>query len=147
MPTSNDGADYDQMYDATRLVAQFWSRTLLAITLGVMLSKFPANEAIWGAADAIADLLNGFRRHMTPDQIKAARALLGWSREKLGAESGAGESTIRIFEKTGRVQLIKDIAARGDRLIAIRTALEVAGVEFIEGDQPGVKLRARHVDE
>ena len=70
---------------------------------------------------------------MTPDQSRAARGLLDWSQAKLTAQSNLGESTIRDFEKGRRIPSINNLAA-------IRRALELAGVEFIDGDQPGVRL-------
>jgi transcriptional regulator with XRE-family HTH domain len=70
---------------------------------------------------------------MTPDQSRAARGLLDWSQAELAARSNLSESTIRDFEKGRRVPSINNLAA-------IRRALEAAGVEFIDGDQPGVRL-------
>lgn len=70
---------------------------------------------------------------MTPDQSRAARGLLDWSQAELAARSNLGESTIRDFEKGRRTPSINNLAA-------IRRALELAGVEFIDGDQPGVRL-------
>jgi transcriptional regulator with XRE-family HTH domain len=71
---------------------------------------------------------------MTPDQSRAARGLLDWSQAELAARSNLSESTVRDFEKGRRVPSINNLAA-------IRRALEVAGVEFIDGDQPGVRLK------
>jgi transcriptional regulator with XRE-family HTH domain len=70
---------------------------------------------------------------MTSDQSRAARGLLDWSQAELAARSNLSESTIRDFEKGRRVPSINNLAA-------IRRALEAAGVEFIDGDQPGVRL-------
>ena len=70
---------------------------------------------------------------MSPDQSRAARGLLDWSQAELAARSNLSESTIRDFEKGRRVPSINNLAA-------IRRALEAAGVEFIDGDQPGVRL-------
>jgi transcriptional regulator with XRE-family HTH domain len=71
---------------------------------------------------------------MNPDQSRAARGLLDWSQAELAARSNLSESTVRDFEKSRRVPSINNLAA-------IRRALEVAGVEFIDGDQPGVRLK------
>ena len=49
--------DYDVLYDATRAEAEKWSPARLTITLSLMLSKKPVDEARWGAVDAISDLL------------------------------------------------------------------------------------------
>jgi transcriptional regulator with XRE-family HTH domain len=70
---------------------------------------------------------------MTPDQSRAARGLLDWSQAELAARSNLSESTVRDFEKGRRVPSINNLAA-------IRRALEAAGVEFIDGDHPGVRL-------
>jgi transcriptional regulator with XRE-family HTH domain len=70
---------------------------------------------------------------MTSDQSRAARGLLDWSQAELAARSNLSESTIRDFEKGRRVPSINNLAA-------VRRALEAAGVEFIDGDQPGVRL-------
>jgi hypothetical protein len=35
---------------------------------------------------------------ITPAQLRAARAIVGWSREKLAEKSGVGMPTIRDFE-------------------------------------------------
>jgi transcriptional regulator with XRE-family HTH domain len=70
---------------------------------------------------------------MTPDQSRAARGLLDWSQAELAARSNLSESTIRDFEKGRRIPSINNLAA-------VRRALEAAGVEFIDGDQPGVRL-------
>jgi transcriptional regulator with XRE-family HTH domain len=69
---------------------------------------------------------------ITPEQSRGARGLLDWSQTKLGAVAHLSESTIRDFEKGRRVPSINNLAA-------IRTALEAAGIEFINGT--GVKLR------
>ncbi len=71
---------------------------------------------------------------MTPDQSRAARGLLDWSQAELAARSNLSESTVRDFEKGRRVPSINNLAA-------IRRALEAAGVEFIDGDQPGLRLK------
>jgi transcriptional regulator with XRE-family HTH domain len=70
---------------------------------------------------------------MNPEQSRAARGLLDWSQAELAARSNLSESTIRDFEKGRRVPAINNLAA-------IRRALELAGVEFIDGGQPGVRL-------
>ncbi len=73
---------------------------------------------------------------ITPAQSRAARGLLDWSRDQLADSSGAAKRTIVRFEAA-------DGETRDTTLAAIRTALEAAGVEFIEenGGGPGVRLR------
>jgi transcriptional regulator with XRE-family HTH domain len=70
---------------------------------------------------------------MTPDQSRAARGLLDWSQAELAARSNLSESTIRDFEKGRRIPSVNNLAA-------VRRALEAAGVEFIDGNHPGVRL-------
>ena len=73
-------------------------------------------------------------------QVKAARALLGWSQEELAGAAGISVPTIKRLEAQD--------GPLGGRLgtgSKIRTALEAAGVEFIDenGGGPGVRLRKR----
>jgi predicted transcriptional regulator len=75
-------------------------------------------------------------RKVSIRQIKAARELVGWTQDDAAANSGVSITTIKRLEAQdgplgGRV-------ATGERIIA---ALEAAGVEFTNGDQPGVRLR------
>ncbi|WP_376091253.1 multiprotein-bridging factor 1 family protein [Roseomonas sp. CCTCC AB2023176] len=69
-------------------------------------------------------------------QVRAGRGLLAWSRERLAAESGVPIRTLDRFEN-------EEVAPRRATLAAICTALEAAGVEFTDGDAPGVRLRKR----
>lgn len=75
---------------------------------------------------------------ITPDQCRAARALMGWSRADLAARSGVGASTLSDFEGGKRVPYART-------LVDVRRALEAGGVTFIPGDEgsgPGIRLRA-----
>ena len=80
---------------------------------------------------------------MTPDQMKAARALLGWGLKRLAARSDTSIQMVTVFEQTGRVVSLNSISRTVpvDAVAAVRTVLEQAGVVFTNGDQPGVKLR------
>ncbi|HLM39406.1 MAG TPA: helix-turn-helix transcriptional regulator [Microvirga sp.] len=73
---------------------------------------------------------------LTPAQSRAARALIDWSQEELATASHLGLSTVRDFEKGRRVPT-------HNNLVAIRRALEEAGVQFIpeNGGGAGVRLR------
>lgn len=73
------------------------------------------------------------RMSITPEQSRAARALLSISQDDLARSSHLGQSTIRDFEKGRRVP-------SHNNLVAIQSALEAKGIEFIEG---GVKLREK----
>jgi ribosome-binding protein aMBF1 (putative translation factor) len=73
-------------------------------------------------------------------QIRAARALLRWSAEDLAREASLGLATIRRAEVT---ESETSMTAAND--LAVRRALESAGVEFIDenGGGAGVRLRKR----
>lgn len=73
---------------------------------------------------------------ISPEQCRAARALLGMSQELLAKLAGVGVQTVIGFENSTRV-------ARPSTLDAIRQALEAAGAVFIaeNGEGPGVRLR------
>jgi len=75
---------------------------------------------------------------LAPAQIRAARALLHWSAEDLARESAVGLATIRRAENS---QNETSMNAPND--LAVRRALEAAGVEFLDenGGGPGVRLR------
>ena len=62
--------------------------------------------------------------------------MLDWSREQLAAASGIATRTLLRFEAN-------EGETRQSTLIAIRAALEAAGVEFTNGDAPGVRLKAQ----
>jgi ribosome-binding protein aMBF1 (putative translation factor) len=78
---------------------------------------------------------------LTSAQMRAARALLRWSAEDLASKSAVGVTTIRRAELTEHKT---SMTTAND--LAIRRALEDAGVEFIDenGGGPGVRLRKRH---
>lgn len=72
-------------------------------------------------------------------QIKAARALLGWSQSDLAAASSISEPTVKRLEAQDG-----DLGGRAGTAEAITTALEAAGVAFLspeDGGGPGVRLR------
>jgi len=78
---------------------------------------------------------------VTPDQIRAARDLLGWSRKQLGARSGISLNVVKVLEQDGRAMPLFIQTEQVDAEAAIRATLEAAGVQFTNGDEPGVKLR------
>ena len=83
--------------------------------------------------NAIANETKGV---ILPAQVRGARGLLGWTLDQLIAASGVPKSTLIRFENA-------TVAPRASTIEAIRTALEEAGVIFIQqnGDGPGVRLR------
>ena len=71
-------------------------------------------------------------------QMRAARALLRWSALDLAKASKVGVATIR------RVEVVEgEIPVTDANEVALRKALEAAGVEFIDenGGGAGVRLR------
>jgi DNA-binding XRE family transcriptional regulator len=73
-----------------------------------------------------------------PAQIRAGRALLGWSQEHLAKEAEVGLSTVRDAESARR-------AAETAAVASIRSALWNGGVVFtggLPGEGPGVRLVA-----
>ncbi len=78
---------------------------------------------------------------MTPTQVKAARGLLQWGINKLAARSRTTYHLVRTYERSGRVAVTYFRMSLDDPLAAIRAALEEAGIEFIDGDTPWVRLR------
>jgi transcriptional regulator with XRE-family HTH domain len=72
---------------------------------------------------------------MTSAQIRMARAALQWSVRDLAEKSGVHRNTVTRLEAGG--------SAHGPTLDAILRAFETAGVEFTNGDEPGVKLKAK----
>jgi transcriptional regulator with XRE-family HTH domain len=61
---------------------------------------------------------------------------MGWSQATLAKEAGLSEPTVKRFE-TGGARVSAEALAK------MVEALEAAGVEFSDGDQPGVRLRTR----
>jgi transcriptional regulator with XRE-family HTH domain len=60
-------------------------------------------------------------------QIRAGRALLGWSVATLATQSGISEATIRRAEAVDSVP-----SMRADNLLALQRALEDGGVLFLD---------------
>jgi transcriptional regulator with XRE-family HTH domain len=73
---------------------------------------------------------------ITAGQLRAARGLLGWSQTDLAAKANVGRATIADFESGKRAPYART-------LDVLRFALEAAGVEFTNGSEPGVKLKAK----
>ncbi len=68
---------------------------------------------------------------ITVTQLKAARALLGWTQLDLATQSGMSLAAINKLEREA-------VTPRRHTLDILQQTLEQAGVEFIEG--PGVRL-------
>jgi transcriptional regulator with XRE-family HTH domain len=71
-----------------------------------------------------------------PVQVKMARAALGWSMEKLAKMAGVHRNTVSNFET-------KIYAGDPETIQKMKRAMEKAGIEFTNGDTPGVRLRRK----
>jgi transcriptional regulator with XRE-family HTH domain len=74
---------------------------------------------------------------ITREQLKMARAALGWGVRDLAKKAGVAATTISRYENGSD--------AYGETLGRLRRALETGGVIFIDGngDGPGVRLKKR----
>jgi transcriptional regulator with XRE-family HTH domain len=61
--------------------------------------------------------------------------LIGWTQAKLAKPAGIGNPPVSNFEQGRPVS--------ADAVQTMQRALEKAGVEFTNGDRPGVRLRAK----
>jgi hypothetical protein len=91
-----------------------------------------ANSAIWQSTS------RDEKKPLTSPQIRAARALIRWTAEDLSQQSSVSLRTIRRAELAERHTTM---TAAND--LAIRRALESAGVEFIDENGGGLGLRLR----
>lgn len=74
-------------------------------------------------------------------QIRAARALLGWSQQRLADEAGLSPITVKRLEASEET-----FQARFDTVMKVKEAVEVAGVVFRideNGLIHGVSLRRK----
>ena len=73
---------------------------------------------------------------ITGGQIRAARGFLRWSAEDLAARADIGVQTVRRAERAdGTPNML------ANKMEAIKQALEASGIEFLEGEAPGVRWR------
>jgi DNA-binding XRE family transcriptional regulator len=78
----------------------------------------------------------GYLRHMiNPAQCKMARAALGWSTRELAKRARVGSNTVARFEN-GKPANVSTVTL-------IQQAFEAAGIEFTNGEAPGVRLHPR----
>ena len=71
-----------------------------------------------------------------PAQCRAARALLDWSQTVLAQKAAVAKQTVADFERGARTPYPRTLAD-------IRRALEAEGIEFSNGNAPGVRVRPR----
>lgn len=68
-------------------------------------------------------------------QIKAARALVGWRRKDLAERAGMSAATVKVVESEA-----DDGESLADTRERLRHTLSAAGIEFLNGGAPGVRL-------
>lgn len=80
-------------------------------------------------------------------QIKAARALLGWSQEQMAAQAGVSVPIIHRLESAAGP--FGDRPDAADTIVTgkIIKALETGGIEFMNDDRPGVRLASAAADQ
>ena len=73
----------------------------------------------------------------TANQLRAARALIGWDQRRLAKEAGLSLQTVRRMEWNDG-----PVGGNARSVFAVEAALTRAGIEFLNGDAPGVRVRA-----
>ena len=73
---------------------------------------------------------------LTSELIRAARALLRWEQRHLAEASSVSLPTVKRLESRPGI-----LGAHSLTLVSLKRALEKAGVEFTNGNKPGVRLR------
>jgi transcriptional regulator with XRE-family HTH domain len=92
-----------------------------------------AISPMYGEVDRLVKAISTGYVQMIAAQCKMARAALGLSVADAAKAAGVSTNTIVRFEHGERLQ---------ERTIAaIQRALEAAGVEFLNHEQPGVRMR------
>jgi hypothetical protein len=76
---------------------------------------------------------------VTPEQLRAARGLLNWSRNDLARAVDISLETVN------RAEGLRKDHASAEAIAKLRAALESAGVIFVEenGEGPGVRLKKK----
>ena len=72
----------------------------------------------------------------TGNQLRAARSLVAMDQVTLAERAGVSANTIRSMEGKGADTLTSGL----DTVRAVQSALEAAGVEFLNHGRPGVRL-------
>ncbi len=76
---------------------------------------------------------------LSAEQIRAARAMLRWEQTALAEAAGVSAETVKRLEAQDGPLL----AGRAATIDAIEKALIKAGIEFTNGDAPGVRMPAK----
>ncbi len=73
----------------------------------------------------------------TGNQLRAARALIAMDQDELADRAKLNVNTIQNMERTGA----GPISGRAVNVQKVQAALEAAGIEFLNGERPGVRLK------
>src|SRR5688572_16797721 len=76
------------------------------------------------------------RPMITPSQIRGARAMLNLTQAELAARAGLSTTGLNNIERG-----LSD--PKTSTMSAIQRVLEEAGIEFTNGDEPGVRLKRK----
>jgi ribosome-binding protein aMBF1 (putative translation factor) len=71
---------------------------------------------------------------MSPEQCRAARVWLGWSRDELARQANVSLRTVAAFERA-------EISPQANNLAAMRRAIETAGIRLVfnrDGSAAGI---------
>jgi transcriptional regulator with XRE-family HTH domain len=71
-------------------------------------------------------------------QIRAARALLGWSQGKLARAAGVGLATLQRIEQSEGI-----VKGNFSTILKIQKALEQAGIHFADDEDGEIGVRLR----
>jgi predicted transcriptional regulator len=74
---------------------------------------------------------------ITARQIRAARALLGWSQQQLADKATVSLNALARLEKGS-------VDSRVSTVAAVQKALVKAGIEFLSADQKGEGIRLKN---
>jgi DNA-binding XRE family transcriptional regulator len=74
-------------------------------------------------------------QHVTGEQLRAARAMARIEQSALAERADVSIDTIKRLEKT-----VGPVSATIQTVNSVVRVLEAAGVEFTNGDQPGVRM-------
>jgi transcriptional regulator with XRE-family HTH domain len=75
---------------------------------------------------------------VTGEQLRAARAMARLEQADLAKRAVVSVDTVKRLERAAG-----PVSANVNTIAAIVRELEAAGVEFTNGDQPGVRMRAK----
>jgi hypothetical protein len=73
--------------------------------------------------------------NLTPQACRAARGLLGWGVRDLGEKAAVGFDRVSAFENGQPIRV--------STLEKLQAAFEAHGVEILNGNAPGARMRPR----